>query len=65
MPTLEYCELIQQKMMRIQDLEIENKQLRETLNDYNQEFKEVKNQGEVGGLLLQYVSWIGKCVGKN
>lgn len=28
-----------------QDYEIENKQLRETLEEYNSEFAEVKNQG--------------------
>ena len=28
-----------------QDYEIENKQLRETLEEYNTEFAEVKNQG--------------------
>ena len=30
-----------------QDYEIENKQLRETLDEYNTEFAEVKNQGTV------------------
>lgn len=29
----------------VQDYEIENKQLRETLEEYNSEFAEVKNQG--------------------
>ena len=29
----------------LQDYEIENKQLRETLEEYNTEFAEVKNQG--------------------
>ncbi|XP_067138284.1 homeobox protein cut-like 1 isoform X4 [Centruroides vittatus] len=43
-PSLEHCLSIQQRAMRTQDLEIENRQLRETLKDYNQEFKEVKNQ---------------------
>lgn len=28
------------------DFEIENKKLRETLNEYNTEFAEVKNQGD-------------------
>ncbi|XP_076348050.1 homeobox protein cut-like 1 [Tachypleus tridentatus] len=44
-PALELFQSAQQKALRVQDLEIENKQLRETLNDYNEEFKEVKNQG--------------------
>ena len=35
----------QQKLRTLQDLEVENKQLRETLNDYNTEFAQVKNQG--------------------
>ena len=30
-----------------QDYEIENKKLRETLEEYNTEFAEVKNQGTV------------------
>ena len=32
-------------MFCLQDYEIENKQLRETLEEYNTEFAEVKNQG--------------------
>ena len=43
---LEHAMTIQKKMQRMQDLEIENKQLRETLEEYNTEFAEVKNQGE-------------------
>ena len=43
---LEYALQIQKKAQRVQDLEIENRQLRETLAEYNHEFAEVKNQGE-------------------
>ncbi len=35
---------LQKKAERAQDLEIENKQLRETLDEYNVEFAQVKNQ---------------------
>ncbi|XP_060594771.1 homeobox protein cut-like 1 isoform X4 [Ruditapes philippinarum] len=41
---LEYAQQIQKKAHRVGDLEIENKQLRETLDEYNHEFAEVKNQ---------------------
>ncbi|XP_041349034.1 homeobox protein cut-like 1 isoform X2 [Gigantopelta aegis] len=41
---LEYAIQIQKKAHRVTDLEIENKQLRETLEEYNHEFAEVKNQ---------------------
>lgn len=45
MPVLEYAQQLQKKAHRVQDLEIENKQLRDTLDEYNHEFAEVKNQG--------------------
>jgi homeobox protein cut-like len=35
---------LQKRAERVQDLEIENKQLRETLDEYNNEFAHVKNQ---------------------
>ncbi|KFM68592.1 Protein CASP, partial [Stegodyphus mimosarum] len=41
--------------MRIQDLEIENRHLRETLNDYNREFKVVRNQEVTIKLLREKV----------
>uniref|UniRef100_T1IJV7 Homeobox protein cut-like n=1 Tax=Strigamia maritima TaxID=126957 RepID=T1IJV7_STRMM len=44
MPVLEYCMATQQKVQRLNDLEVENRQLKETLHEYNAEFKEVKNQ---------------------
>ena len=47
MSVLEYALQLQKKVQRAQDLEIENKQLRETLDEYNHEFAEVKNQGKI------------------
>ncbi|CAL1537355.1 unnamed protein product [Lymnaea stagnalis] len=41
---LEQAQNLQKKAQKVQDLEIENKQLRETLEEYNHEFAEVKNQ---------------------
>lgn len=41
---LEQTVQAQKRAQRVSDLEIENKQLRETLEDYNNEFAEVKNQ---------------------
>ena len=43
---LEHAQDIQKKAHKAQDLEIENQKLRETLQEYNHEFAEVKNQGE-------------------
>ena len=43
-PALEQALNFQKKAHKVQDLEIENKQLRETLDEYNHEFAEVKNQ---------------------
>ncbi|XP_071094462.1 protein CASP-like isoform X4 [Haliotis cracherodii] len=43
-PVLDHALQIQKKAQRAQDLELENKQLRETLDEYNHEFAEVKNQ---------------------
>ncbi|XP_064600449.1 protein CASP-like [Liolophura sinensis] len=43
-PTLELSLQFQKKAQKVQDFEIENKQLRDTLNEYNCEFAEVKNQ---------------------
>ncbi|RNA18994.1 CASP isoform X2 [Brachionus plicatilis] len=42
--SLENLQRVQKKAERAQDLEIENKQLRETLDEYNTEFAEIKNQ---------------------
>ncbi|GFR72905.1 homeobox protein cut-like 1 [Elysia marginata] len=46
-PALEHAQSIQKRAQKVQDLEIENKQLRETLDEYNHEFAEVKNQAAV------------------
>ncbi len=43
-PVLENAQRMQKKAERSQDLELENKKLRETLEEYNNEFAEVKNQ---------------------
>lgn len=37
----------QKRAQKAQDLEIENQKLRETLDEYNKEFAEVKNQGKL------------------
>lgn len=50
MTVLEYASQLQKKAHRVSDLEIENKQLRETLEEYNHEFAEVKNQGNLSNL---------------
>jgi len=41
---LEQAEFFQKKNQRLNDIEIENSKLRETLAEYNKEFAEVKNQ---------------------
>jgi len=43
-PTLEYCMESMKNLQRLQDLEIENNQLRETLTDYNKEITDYKEQ---------------------
>uniref|UniRef100_A0A2P2I5R5 Protein CASP n=1 Tax=Hirondellea gigas TaxID=1518452 RepID=A0A2P2I5R5_9CRUS len=43
-PSLEYCIGLEKKLGRYVDLEIENKNLRETMREYNEEFKEIRNQ---------------------
>ncbi|XP_035229785.1 protein CASP-like [Stegodyphus dumicola] len=54
-PALEHYQVLLQRTMRIQDLEIENRHLRETLNDYNREFKVVRNQEVTIKLLREKV----------
>ncbi|XP_042153635.1 protein CASP-like isoform X5 [Oncorhynchus tshawytscha] len=44
-PVLELGQQLQLKLQRMHDIETENLKLRETLEDYNKEFTEVKNQG--------------------
>uniref|UniRef100_A0A4W4HR21 Protein CASP n=1 Tax=Electrophorus electricus TaxID=8005 RepID=A0A4W4HR21_ELEEL len=43
-PVLELGQQLQLKVQRMHDIETENQKLRETLEDYNKEFAEVKNQ---------------------
>ena len=45
-PCLESALTYQKRSQRAEDLEIENQKLRETLEEYNHEFAEVKNQGQ-------------------
>ena len=47
-PVLEHGLNTQKRAQKATDLEIENQKLRETLDEYNQEFAEVKNQGQFG-----------------
>ena len=43
-PTLEYCMENMKNLQKLQDLEIENNQLRETLTDYNKEITDYKEK---------------------
>jgi len=43
-PALEQASTVQHQLSKIKDLEMENQKLRETLDEYHVEFKEVKNQ---------------------
>jgi homeobox protein cut-like len=45
-PLFEQALSQQNKLMKMQDVELENKKLRETLDEYTREFAQVKNQGE-------------------
>jgi regulator of replication initiation timing len=44
---LEHALQLQKKAHKAQDLEMENRQLRDRLEEYTNEFAEVKNQGKV------------------
>lgn len=44
-PALDLGQQLQLKVQRLHDIETENQKLRETLDEYNKEFAEVKNQG--------------------
>ena len=44
-PLLEQALSQQQRLNAMQDLEVENVKLRETLDEYTKEFAQVKNQG--------------------
>ncbi|XP_067220996.1 cut-like homeobox 1b isoform X1 [Chanodichthys erythropterus] len=43
-PVLELSQQLHQKVQRMHDIDTENQKLRETLEEYNKEFAEVKNQ---------------------
>ncbi|UJR22316.1 hypothetical protein I4U23_025378 [Adineta vaga] len=43
-PALEYAQSLQRRSEKVSDLEVENQKLRETLDEYNHEFADVKNQ---------------------
>ncbi|CAF3670769.1 unnamed protein product [Rotaria sp. Silwood1] len=43
-PALEYAQTLQRRAEKVSDLEVENQKLRETLDEYNHEFADVKNQ---------------------
>jgi hypothetical protein len=45
-PLLELTIGLQTKAARMQDVDLEVKQLRETLAEYNEEFRQVRNQGK-------------------
>lgn len=44
-PALDVGQQLEIKVQRLHDIETENQKLRETLEEYNKEFAEVKNQG--------------------
>ena len=44
-------------------MDIENKQLRETLEEYKSEFAEVKNQGENFCIIKSYLSMYNDFIG--
>uniref|UniRef100_A0A3B4AJ62 Protein CASP n=1 Tax=Periophthalmus magnuspinnatus TaxID=409849 RepID=A0A3B4AJ62_9GOBI len=50
LPVLELAQQLQLKLQRMHDIETENSKLRETLEDYNKEFAEVKNQVTIKNL---------------
>ena len=52
-PVLDHAQALQKKAHRVQDLEVENQQLRGRLDEYNNEFAEVKNQGMTRSLLSE------------
>lgn len=57
-PVLELAQQLQLKLQRMHDIETENTKLRETLEDYNKEFAEVKNQGEGRDARRGLARWI-------
>lgn len=57
-PALDLGQQLQLKVQRMHDIETENQKLRETLEEYNKEFAEVKNQG----MLRMYSSITFHCI---
>ncbi len=56
---------LQKKAVRLNELELENKQLRDTLEEYNQEFASIKNQGYsccINLLFMKLFEWIFRQV---
>lgn len=54
MPCLEHGIVLQKTAQRIESLELENKELLETLEDYNQDYPEAKIQGKLFLLFTLY-----------
>lgn len=52
-PALDLGQQLQLKVQRMHDIETENQKLRETLEEYNKEFAEVKNQGKLQTFFYQ------------
>ena len=58
-PALDSLLQVQKKSHKLQDLEIENSNLKDTINQYNKEFAEVKNQGKIRFLVqIQAFYWV-------
>ena len=58
MPLLELTIGLQTKAARMQDVDLEVKQLRETLAEYNEEFRQVRNQGKKNQHFNLFVSFL-------
>lgn len=43
---------LQSKAARMHDVDLEVKQLRETLAEYNEEFRQVRNQGRAKAIIV-------------
>ena len=62
MTRLELVSNLQSKVARLQDTELEVKQLRDTLQEYNEEFRQVRNQGKVHFLsVIFYYFFFAGC----
>jgi hypothetical protein len=49
---------LQSKAARMQDVDLEVKQLRETLAEYNEEFRQVRNQGRTPNEIYYLISFL-------